>query len=285
MLKLISLSFLILWPFWGQLSEGPVKKDITLCHSVMPSSMADFVSDPEFINMHPSPLAFDFNGLGQEITLKAADGKNVGAYFIKSKVESNQWLFVYQEWWGLNDNIRNQSDKYFSDLGAHVNVLALDMYDGKVTANPSEAGKLMQGADQKRLETIMKVGLSYAGKDAKIASVGWCFGGGLSLKSALVNGQQSVGSVMYYGMPVNDVAQLKMLSSDVLGLFATEKWIGQEIIEKFADNMEKAGKKLTYKIFDAVHGFANPSNPKHDPEAAKTAYKMSLDYLKAKFNV
>ncbi|MFT7420740.1 MAG: carboxymethylenebutenolidase [Psychromonas sp.] len=285
MLKLISLSFFILWSFGSQLSEDTVKKDITLCHDVLPSSMAEFMSDPEFIKIHPSPLAFDFNGIGQDIKLNAADGKDIGAYFVKSKIESNQWLFVFQEWWGLNDNIRNESDKYFSDLGDRINILALDMYDGKITANPSEAGKLMQETDKERLETIMKGGLSYAGKDAKIASVGWCFGGGLSLKSALLNGQQNVGSVMYYGMPVDDVAQLKTLNSDVLGLFATEKWISQEVIENFATNMEKAGKKLTYKIFDAVHGFANPSNPKHDPEAAKTAYRMSLDYLKAKFNV
>ncbi len=285
MLKLISLSFLFLWPLWGQISDASVKKNITMCHPLMPTSMADFVNDPEFVNIHPAPTAFDFNGLGQEITMPAAGGKDVGAYFIKAKRESNQWLFVYQEWWGLNDNIRNQADKYFKDLGTHVNVLALDMYDGQVTANPSEAGKLMQGADQKRLETIMKAGLSYAGIDAKIASVGWCFGGGLSLKSALIGGQQNIGSVMYYGMPVNDVEQLKTLSSDVLGLFATEKWINQEIIETFAANMKKAGKKLTYKIFEATHGFANPSNAKHDPEATKVAYKMSLDYLKAKFDV
>jgi carboxymethylenebutenolidase len=37
-------------------------------------------------------------------------------------------------------------------------------------------------------------------------------------------------------------------------------------------------------MYDAVHGFANPSNPKHDPVATADAYKLSLNYLKEKLN-
>ena len=44
--------------------------------------------------------------------------------------------------------------------------------------------------------------------------------------------------------------------------------------------MQSAGKKLEYKIFNGVHGFANPSNPKHDPALTAEAYTMSLSYLK-----
>jgi carboxymethylenebutenolidase len=285
MLKLSTL-FFFFWTFFGL---NPIQKEnaktIILCHNVMPTSMADFVKDPEFIKMHPSPIEINFKALGEDIKIASTDGKDASAYFMKSKDASDKWLFVYQEWWGLNDHIKSEANKYYEDLNGQVNVLALDMYDGKSTTLPSEAGKLMSGADQSRLENIMRAGISYAGSNAKIASVGWCFGGGLSLRSALLEGQQAIGTVMYYGMPVNDVDQLKTLNTDVLGLFATEQWINKEVIETFAENMQKANKKLTYKIFDAVHGFANPSNPKHDPEASKVAYKMTMDYLKSKFNV
>ena len=44
--------------------------------------------------------------------------------------------------------------------------------------------------------------------------------------------------------------------------------------------MKQANKKLIYKIFDADHAFANPSNPKFAKEATDEAYAMSLDYLK-----
>jgi carboxymethylenebutenolidase len=123
----------------------------------------------------------------------------------------------------------------------------------------------------------------FAGPEAKIANVGWCFGGAWSLKSALLLGHQNVGAVIYYGMPIREVDQLIYLNSDVLGLFATEEYISKAVIEEFALAMEAAGKDLDYKIFDAVHGFANPSNPKHDKQATKEAYGMALNYLQKKF--
>jgi carboxymethylenebutenolidase len=166
-----------------------------------------------------------------------------------------------------------------------VNVIALDMYDGQVTTNPQEAGKLMQGTQEDRLVAIVRGAQTLAGVNARIANVGWCFGGAWSLRSALITGQQNIGSVMYYGMPVRDVEQLKNLNSDVLGLFATEQYISEEIIKDFAAKMDEAGKKLTYKIFPAVHGFSNPSNPKYDAKASSEAYEMAISYLRDKFNV
>jgi carboxymethylenebutenolidase len=99
----------------------------------------------------------------------------------------------------------------------------------------------MSGADPKRLQTIIEGAIAYAGKDAKIASVGWCFGGGLSLKSAILEGKQAVGCVIYYGMPEKDVAKLKTLNCDVLGLFAgKEQWISPAVVAQFEKDMVAA---------------------------------------------
>jgi carboxymethylenebutenolidase len=259
------------------------KPAVVSCHPAKEADMSDFANDPAFVALHQSPRLIRYAAMGEEISMPSADGRDAKAYLVKAKSKSDKWLFVYQEWWGLNDFIRRQSDQFYNDLNGEVNVLALDMYDGKVTTDPKEAGQLMQGAIESRLENIVKAGATVAGANAKIASVGWCFGGGWSLKSALITGRQNIGSVMYYGMPVKDVEKLKTLNSDVLGLFATENYITKEVIEEFAANMKKADKKLTYKIFDAVHGFANPSNPRFDEAKAKEAYSMALSYLKEKF--
>lgn len=255
---------------------------MTVCHSFPNDDMRQFALDPEFQALHLSPEPLQYNGVGANITFKTADGMDAKGYLVKAKKKSNKWLFVYQEWWGLNDYIRRESDTFYKDLGENVNVLAVDMYDGQSTSNPQEAGKLMSGTKDARLVAIVNGAKSYAGKKAKIANVGWCFGGGWSLRSAILGGKQTVGSVMYYGMPVESVDELRKLNSDVLGLFATETRISKEVIEKFAANMKTAGKKLDYKIFDGVHGFANPSNPKHDPALTKEAYGMALTYLKAR---
>jgi carboxymethylenebutenolidase len=266
--------------------HAPKEREYIICHSTdLPDDMAAFASDPAFQALHLSPLKINYKAQGEMVKFSTPDGTDASGYLIKSKKKSNRWLFVYQEWWGLNDQIKKEADKFYNDLGGNVNVLALDMYDGKSTADPKEAGQIMQSVKQERLESIVKGGLGLAGKKAKIASVGWCFGGGWSLKSALLEGQQNVGCVMYYGMPVREVEKLKTLNSDVLGLFATEQYITKEIIEDFDAKMKEAGKKLEYKIFPGVHGFANPSNPKYDQALASEAYGMALGYLKKRYGV
>ncbi|OOG77449.1 dienelactone hydrolase family protein [Algoriphagus sp. A40] len=288
MIKLFLSLILVLSGFYFLTEKEELPKDpfadITICHT--PSDdMSQFVNAPGFASFHPSPIFFEFDAKGEMTSFPTSDGMQGKGYLIKASAPTDKWLFVYQEWWGLNDHIKHQAEVFYDDLGGKVNVIALDMYDGKVTSNPQEAGQFMQSMKEERLENIVKGAKTMAGPNAKIANVGWCFGGGWSLKSALLNGEQNVGSVMYYGMPVRDVEKLKTLNSDVLGLFATEEYISEAIIKEFATNMEKAGKKLTYKIFPAVHGFSNPSNPKYDEAASKEAYAMAIGYLKEKFGV
>jgi carboxymethylenebutenolidase len=260
--------------------------NMPMCHTPAPADdMRAFALDPAFQAFHPAPLPLaDFAPMGETVSFPTADGTNASGYVIKAKKKSKKWLFVYQEWWGLNDHIKHQAEVFYNDLEGKVNVIAVDMYDGKSTTDPKEAGQLMQGVKEPRLENIVRGAMTYAGKKAKIANVGWCFGGSWSLKSALLGGKQTVGSVMYYGMPVRDVEKLKTLNCDVLGLFATEKYISQEVIEDFAAKMKTAGKGLEYKIFNGVHGFSNPSNPKYDEALSKEAYAMAIGYLKKKLN-
>ena len=62
---------------------------------------------------------------------------------------------------------------------------------------------------------------------------------------------------------------------DVLGVFGKQDTApSPEMVEQFEQNMKAAGKQVTVKMYDAVHGFANPSNPKHD---AKMCIRDSFD--------
>jgi carboxymethylenebutenolidase len=245
-------------------------------------NMAQFTEDEKFAAAHEIPDSLNLVGKGESITYNTPDGKTANAYFLKTAEPSDKFLFVIHEWWGLNDHIKQEADKLFEELG-NVNVLALDLYDGKVATSPKDAGKFMNMVAEERANAIVNGALTYAGPKAKIATIGWCFGGGWSLKSSILAGDQGIGCVMYYGMPVQKAEQLVNLKADVLGLFAKkDEWITPEVVTNFEAIMKATGKSIKTKQFNADHAFANPSNPGYDEPAAQEANAMALKFLKEK---
>ena len=237
---------------------------------------------PAFAAMHLSPMVVHpENLLGKMMSFEAADGKQANAYFIAAKKKSNKYLIVIQEWWGLNENIKMEADKYYTDLG-DVNVIAVDMYDGKVAATPDSAMKLMRGADIGRMTAIMQGAIKYAGSKASIYSVGWCFGGMWSLQTAILAGPQAKGSVMYYGRPETNMDKLKSIQCDIIGFFGNlDQSPSPTMVNDFEKNMKEAGKNLSVNRYEAGHGFANPSNPSFNAAATEDAYAKAIAFLKA----
>lgn len=234
-----------------------------------------------FAAMHETPRYYQLeNPTGKNIHFTAADGSTAMGYEIKSKTKSDKWVFVIQEWWGLNDYIKRESETLFRELD-HVNVIALDLYDGKVAATPDSAMKLVRAAQTDRLENIIKGAIAYAGKDARIYTIGWCFGGMWSLQASILAGKQAAGCVMYYGRPENNIEKLKNLNCDVIGFFGNQdRSPSPELVTKFESDMQAAGKKLTAHKYEANHGFANPSNPSFNKAATEDAHAKAIAFLK-----
>ncbi len=278
-MKIIILTVVAL--LLGGYTSKPRVLQSACCHAT--TEFAAFASQESFLYAHDEPIALACQPQTGEMTkFKTPDGKEASAYLIKAQKKSNRYVFVIHEWWGLNDYVKQEAEKYAKDM-PNVNILALDMYEGQVTDKREEAGKLMQAVQYERGKAIVEGALAYAGKKAKIGTVGWCFGGGWSLQSALLLGKQAKGCVIYYGMPEKDTEKLKTLNAEVLGIFASqEKWITTEIVNTFEKNMKDAGKSVTIKNFDADHAFANPSNPRYNAEYATQAYALSLAFLKNK---
>ncbi len=254
------------------------------CYNYEVSEMISLdAANPDFARLHENPKYFKLaNPIGEDIMFKAAEGADAHAYFIKSKKKSNKWLFVIQEWWGLNDNIKKEAETYYNELG-DVNVLSLDMYDWKVATTKDSAGAYMRGARPARLESIVKGGLAYAGADAKIYTVGWCFGGGWSLQSSILAGKQAAGCVMYYGRPENNVERLKSINCDVIGFFGNlDQGIPPAVVATFEKNMKDLGKNIEAFHYEAGHGFANPSNPSYNKDATEDAHAKAVAFLKAR---
>lgn len=254
------------------------------CCPLPESPTAEFAllaSDETFRISHAEPLPFTFTGeKGAWVTFKTPDGSEGRAFEVKADKATENFVMLIHEWWGLNDYIKQEAEKLQQALG-NANVLALDLYDKRVAGTREEAGKYMGEVKEERARRIIQGALKYVGPKARIATLGWCFGGGWSLQAALMGGNQTVACVMYYGMPETNVEKLKTLKAPVLGIFAKKDgWITPKVVEEFERNMKGAQKTLTVRWYDGDHAFANPSNPQYDKTATEEAWKHVLEFFR-----
>lgn len=242
-----------------------------------------FGDNKDFQEEHEIPKDISYKGKGRMMSIPTTDGKDARAYVNAPKGNQGKVLLVFHEWWGLNDFIKREVDRYAEALG-DVMIIALDLYDGNVTDDRDKAGEFMKAVTEERARTIISAGMGFSGSGARIGSIGWCFGGGWSLKASIMLGDQGVGCVMYYGMPVENAVDLAPIQADVLGIFAAKDgWITPEVVQKFEENCKISRTKLTVKSYDADHAFANPSSPRYNESAAQEANKEAMSFLKARF--
>ncbi len=245
-------------------------------------SMARFAEDSNFRNLHETPEAIEFQPKGEMMEFPTPDGEKGSAYMVRPAEDGGRFLFLFHEWWGLNDQIKREADRLADSLGS-VTVMAIDLYDGRATDSQEEAGKLVAAVKPARSEAIIKGALAVAGPERKVASIGWCFGGGWSLRSSILAGSQGVGCVIYYGMPVGRADELAPLQADILGIFAKkDASINEKVVSNFEGLAKATGKSLEVHWYDADHAFANPSSPRYNDEAAQAANRIALAFLRDK---
>jgi carboxymethylenebutenolidase len=183
----------------------------------------------------------------------------------------------------LNDWVKEQASK-LSDQGYAA--LAIDLYRGKVADNPEAAHEIMRGVPGDRAARDLHAAFEFlqsqpnVRKD-RIASIGWCMGGGYSLDVALQEPDLAA-TVINYGHLATDADAMKKINAPILGLFgAQDRGITPDDVHKFEAAMKQLGKKIDVHIYDdAGHAFENPNNKDGYRAAdAADAWKRTTDFL------
>jgi len=172
-------------------------------------------------------------------------------------------IIVIHEFWGLNDWVKEQARNYAAE--GYV-ALAVDLYRGKVGTTPDEAHILMRGLPDDRGLRDLEAAFSYLAvrpdvDASKIGSIGWCMGGGWSIK--LAEDQPRLAAfVVNYGALPTDPATIAKIQAPMLGNFgADDKGIPPENVQAFEAAMKAAGKNADIKIYEgAGHAYQNPTN-------------------------
>ncbi|WP_426755726.1 dienelactone hydrolase family protein [Myxococcus sp. Y35] len=190
-------------------------------------------------------------------------------------------VIVIHEWWGLNDHIRHWTDRLAAEGYA---ALAVDLYGGKVATTRDEALSLLKAVDPARAQETLEAAHAFLQQDARVkatrtGSIGWCFGGGWSLRTAMALPELAA-AVMYYGNPVTDPQALASIRAPLLGIFGTrDASIPPETLQAFREGLAAAGVRHYLLEFEADHAFANPSGERYDERAAAAAWQQVTAFL------
>jgi carboxymethylenebutenolidase len=192
-------------------------------------------------------------------------------------------IVVIHEWWGLNDWVKDQASK-LADQGYVA--LAIDLYRGKVATTPDEAHEIMRGVPEDRALRDLHAAVEYLKAQAnvkkdRIASIGWCMGGGYSLDVALQEPTLTA-AVINYGHLASDSESIKKIKASILGLFGgQDRGIPVDDVKKFEQALKQQGNKVEVVIYpDAGHGFENPNNKTgYRADDTADAWKRTVKFL------
>jgi carboxymethylenebutenolidase len=184
-------------------------------------------------------------------------------------------VIVIQEWWGLNDHIRNVTRR-FADQGFVA--LAPDLYNGVTTTEPDEARKLVMELDMMQaVEEIGQAAEFLLEQDyvigAKVGVVGFCMGGGLALQTALNKADVIGAAVAFYGRPL-EAGDAARMTVPTLGLYGAEdQGIPVEAVRAMEQGFVAADIPHEIRIYPgAGHAFFNDERASYKSAAARDAW-------------
>ncbi len=195
------------------------------------------------------------------------DGKNyLGfAYYDENIKGKRPGIIVVPEWWGLNDYPKSRA-KQLAGLGYIA--LAIDMYgDGKLGNDPQAAMALASAyyKDPALTKTHIDAAIdkikSFPQTDtAKIAAIGYCFGGFVVLNAAKL-GARLKGVVTFHGGLSGVAPDKNLLKAKILVCHGGADEFENPHLAEFKKQMDSVGADYKLIVYPgATHAFTNPAS-------------------------
>ncbi|MFP4440443.1 MAG: dienelactone hydrolase family protein [Chloroflexaceae bacterium] len=219
----------------------------------------------------------------EEVTYPDADGATLTGYLARPEgADPLPAVVVIQEWWGLNEHIRDVTRR-FAQQGFVA--LAPDLYDGQVVTEPDEARKLVMELDMMEAVAEIRQGIDFLQQQEYVAGeavgvVGFCMGGGLALNTA--RAEEDLGAaVAFYGRPLAP-EEAQEVQVPVLGLYGAEdQGIPVDEVRQMQSALEEAGVKNEFQVYPgAGHAFFNDTRDSYAADAAADAWERTLAWFR-----
>ncbi len=208
------------------------------------------------------------------------DGEKASGWLSQPSGAPRGNVVVVQEWWGLSDHIKNVCDRLAAE---GFRALAPDLYDGFVTKDAAVAEAKLNALDFPKAVSpyIRGAAQQLQGMGGKVAVLGFCMGGALTLLSA-ANVPELSSAVCFYGIPPASAFDPATIKVPLLAHFAhRDDWCTPSTVDQLESRLKAGNVPHTLHRYDAQHAFFNDHRPEvHDPASAKLAWERSIAFLR-----
>jgi len=221
--------------------------------------------------------------MGDIIELAGGDGLPLQGYLALAGQSNAPGVVVIQEWWGLVPHVKDLCDRLAAE---GFNALAPDLYAGRSTTRPDEAGKLMMALDIAATERVMRgaveaVLAAPGTRPGPAGVVGLCMGGQLALYAAAEN--PLIGAAVdFYGIHPSVTVDVAKVLGPVLAFFAEhDDYVDLAAMIGLAQRFAAAGKRLeVHRYLDCHHAFMNDTRPEvYHAAYAQAAWARTVAFL------
>jgi carboxymethylenebutenolidase len=197
-----------------------------------------------------------------------------------AETDANPAVILIQEWWGINDHIRDLAGRYAKE---GYTCIAPDLYRGKLARNTEEASRMMNElAIEDGLDTIRSAiaEAKSAYSLGKVGITGYCMGGTFALRAACEIETLAAAAPFYGDIPDDrTLAKLKVPTLFIAG--ARDGWITPEKVNQLKEAAHRDNLPVEIVSYDADHAFFNDTRPEvYDPEAAADAWQRVLNLFR-----
>lgn len=190
-------------------------------------------------------------------------------------------LVLVQEWWGVNDHVRDLAERFAKD---GFLVVAPDLFRGRVTKDAAEAARWMTELDTLQAVKDIAAAAAYLKEhprsNGKVGVTGFCMGGAMSFAAAChVPGLSAV--VAFYGVPPAEKVDYGKVTAPVMAHFAKrDQWATVAKAEEIKKQLDARNHPMELCVYDADHAFVNDTRPEvYDEKSAKLAWERTVAFF------
>lgn len=224
--------------------------------------------------------------MGSMIDFRRPDGATAPGYFAAAPQPGAPGVVMFEEWWGLDQRIKETADRLAS---SGFNIVVPDLYRGRSAATPDEATHLSKGLDFGDASTQDAAGAANFLREKgsqRVGVMGFCMGGALAMLAAMHGGEFDAVST-WYGYPPAEAGDPARIRVPVQGQWALDDGhFTIEGVDAIEQKLKAGNVDFEFHRYDAKHGFYNTGSHgkgglgHYSREHAETAWQRTVDFFK-----